>query len=148
VDLFPGYRVAEAVRHPREVFYCPRCDDLRELDDRARSCPTCHADLSKGTTSRGKATCRNCQHRFTLTGLLESPPHHRLFAMEYHCHDCYPSVKGRQFKGADVDDLRRVEKSEAELDALESVLDIPDDEIPIGDETNRLHRWGYHQYRQ
>ena len=25
---------------------------------------------------------------------------------------------------------------------------VPDDEIPKGDETNRLHRWGYRQYRE
>ena len=25
---------------------------------------------------------------------------------------------------------------------------VPDDEIPTGDETNRLHRWGYSRYRQ
>lgn len=25
---------------------------------------------------------------------------------------------------------------------------IPDDEIPSGDETNRLHRWGYRHYRE
>ena len=25
---------------------------------------------------------------------------------------------------------------------------VPDDEIPSGDETNRLHRWGYTRYRE
>lgn len=148
VDLFPGYRVAEAVRHPREVFYCPQCDDLRELDDDSRNCPICDMDLSDGSTSRGKATCRDCGTKFAFAGLLDSPPSHRLFAMEYQCRACYGSMKGRQFKGADTDDLRRVEKAEADLRAIDGVLDIPDDEIPVGDETNRLHRWGYHQYRQ
>ncbi len=33
---------------------------------------------------------------------------------------------------------------------LESVpnLDLPDEVIPLGDETRRLHRWGYRQYRE
>ena len=34
-------------------------------------------------------------------------------------------------------------------DWLEDTLQVrPDDEIPSGDETNRLHRWGYTRYRE
>jgi hypothetical protein len=32
-DLFPGYLLAEAVRHPRNVFACADCTELVELDD-------------------------------------------------------------------------------------------------------------------
>ena len=148
VDLFPGYRVAEAVRHPREVYHCPRCSRLCELDPGSdRRCPDCGFSLAKGNVSRGKATCLNCQHEFVFARFLEAPPVHRLFAVEYQCLRCYESLPGRQFKTPDADDLHRVSLSSARLAASDARFLIPNDEVPHGDETSRLLRWGYSRYR-
>ena len=148
VDLHPGYLVAEAVRHPREVYQCPDCDDLCEIDrDTKPECPRCRLLLDRGNVRRGKAECRSCLTVFPFAAQLATPPEHRLFGIEYQCPTCYPLDPGRQFKSPDQADRDRYETALAMFRDIGDRLPIPDDEIPAGDETNRLHRWGYHRYR-
>ena len=61
--------------------------------------------------------------------------------------DAKPTHKGRFFKRPDADDLDRYDQARVRLQES-SGLPIPDDEIPRGDETDRLHRWGYRRYRE
>ena len=70
-----------------------------------------------------------------------------MFAIEYHCDHCKVHHKGRFFKKPDEEDI--VKHSEAIL-RLEKIKPefVLDDEIPPGDETNRLHRWGYKRYQE
>jgi adenine-specific DNA methylase len=146
--LFPGYLVAEAARHPREVYACPICQRLEEVDPGAQpACSMCGLDLSHGNVSRGKASCITCGHEFRFAERLQSPPAHRPFAIEYNCRHCYTSQPGRQFKAPDEGDLARIARASQQLEAVRVHLPIPDDEIPRGDETDRLHRWGYRRYR-
>jgi hypothetical protein len=70
-----------------------------------------------------------------------------MFAIEYHCSICKPHHRGRFFKKPDDKDLNRYSKAESLWARTESSF-IPDDEIPPGDETDRLHRWGYKKYRE
>ena len=57
------------------------------------------------------------------------------------------SHTGRFFKKPDNLDLAKINEAEILLHNL-SVKFIPDDDILTGVETDRLHRWGYKQYRQ
>jgi hypothetical protein len=68
-------------------------------------------------------------------------------AIEYHCLDCKPKHRGRFFKKPDSEDLARFEEAGKRLKRAQSAM-VPDDPIPPGDETNRLHRWGYTRYRE
>ena len=54
---------------------------------------------------------------------------------------------GRFFKKPDNLDLAKINEAEIFLQNL-TVKFIPDDDILPGVETDRLHRWGYRQYRQ
>jgi len=147
VALFPGLRVAEPVRHPRHVFHCPKCRDLREIERNSRlDCPTCETDLAQGVVKRARATCPECRHEFSFAAHLAAPPAHEMFAIEYHCAACYPNVAGRQFKTPDAADNERVRQA-SERFANATALTIPDAVIPPGDETTRLLRWGYQRYR-
>lgn len=149
VDLFPGLRLAEAVRHPREVYHCPDCNVLREVEKSGEPrCPECDFDLRERSTSRGSTTCRHCGERFKFAPLLEHPPKHRMYGMEYHCESCYRGVKGRQFKTPDADDHARLERASELLGRWRNGLVIPDDAIQPGDETDRLHRWGYKRWNE
>lgn len=148
-DLFPGFRIAEPVRHPNEVFHCPACDTLHEFaPHQPPVCPVQRRDLSVGNVRRGQAECLACGHRFRFANHLDRPPRHRLFGMEYHCSNCYHRQPGRQFKAPDKLDCTRVARAAEELRVQEEHFAIPADEIPAGDETNRLHRWGYRCYRE
>lgn len=148
VSLFPGYRIAESVRHPREVYHCPSCDALCEVSkSKTPQCPNCDHDLGGRQTRSGTAQCAGCDHSFKFGPELSSPPAHRLVAIEYHCTTCYKSIKGRQFKTPDLKDHARVEKADKLLRKLDKKLDLPTDAIPAGDETSRLLRWNYTRYR-
>jgi putative DNA methylase len=58
----------------------------------------------------------------------------------------FRSHQGRFFKKPDAKDLRRFDGSARAWRALETRF-VPDQSIPAGDETDRLHRWGYRHYR-
>ena len=149
VDLHPGYLVAEAIRHPREVYHCPTCESLCEIETGSkRQCPACSRLLENGNTKRGKTECLACGASFPFAPELASPPDHHLFGIEYQCPTCYPGKPGRQFKSPDARDFERAERAAGLFAEIEGTLSIPDDAIPSGDETTRLHRWGYHHYRE
>lgn len=149
VDLFPGLRLAEAVRHPKEVYHCPQCNVLREVKKSEHPrCPECHQDFKERQTQRGRVTCRNCGDNFKFAPLLAHPPKHRMYGIEYRCARCYSQVQGRQFKTPDAEDLARVSLAKQLLEEKREQLLIPDQEIPPGDETARLHRWGYRRWSE
>ena len=145
VRLFPGYLVAEARRHPRNVFFCPNCDHLTETSDRKKpgNCGHCGEPLRLDTPARrGSCSCPSCAKVVRFPDASKGAPGHILYAIEYHCTDCRPSHTGRFFKVPDDDDRRRLVEAEATWSSLK-VSFVPVVEIPTGDETDRLHRWGY-----
>ncbi|MEK6301907.1 MAG: DNA methylase [Acidobacteriota bacterium] len=149
-DLFPGYLLSEDVRHPTNVIVCAACGELNEVEDRKLPgrCCICHLHLrTEAVVSRGKAICPNCEKTHSIPGKPTVPFEHRLFAIEYANPDCAKPHKGRFFKRPDPADLERVEEASRLLAALTPKF-IPDDDIPEGDETTRLHRWGYRRYRE
>jgi len=152
-DLFPGYRLAETERHPRHVLACAGCGALNEYDtpptlEKPGKCTECaHAVHLEGNVSRKKLECRGCRKAFSI-GTFARAPEHRMWAIEYHCARCYKGIAGRQFKRPDRQDLARFKDAERRLSREGSTLPIPDDEIPAGDESDRLHRWGYRRYRE
>ncbi|WP_185702384.1 MULTISPECIES: DUF1156 domain-containing protein [unclassified Desulfovibrio] len=150
MDLFPGYLVAEDVRHPKNVFVCAECGQLTETSDRKNSwlCVHCRAPLPiAGPAKSSRCRCSRCGEETTYPNGTKTPLRHRLFAIEYHCPDCKPKHQGRFFKAPDAEDLAKAAEAENRLAALAPQY-IPDDAIPAGDETTRLHRWGYSHYRE
>ena len=70
-----------------------------------------------------------------------------MFAIEYHCPQCRSHHQGRFFKKPDEDDLAIYAEASSTWGKVNSSF-VPDDVIPHGDETDRLHRWGYTRYRE
>ena len=153
VDLFPGYLLAKNQRHPNYVLICPQCGRLNEVARLASTpgtmrCGYCDSHLvAKGPASGNRCACSHCGHVNTYPDRANGAPKHRLFALEYYCPTCKPGRNGRFFKAPDTQDLARVAEAQAALTQGPQEY-IPDDEIPRGDETDRLHRWGYKAYRQ
>ena len=150
VDLFPGYLLAENRRHPKNVLVCPACGDLNEVDDRKRpgSCTSCTSALQRaGPAGRGRCRCPNCGHDNTYPGDVGRPLGHRMFAIEYYNPHRKARHKGRFFKKPDAEDLARADEAARRWEQL-SPRFVPDEVIPPGDETDRLHRWGYARYRE
>ena len=156
IDLFPSFVIAKNQRHPRHVLVCPACGILNEaerlnglsIDMTCAACGT--ALLVKGPAQRNTCTCSHCGSVNEYPDELQGPPQHRLFALEYYCPACKTSHRGRFFKAPDEQDLLRLREVDERLaQAEQSLADfIPSDPILPGDETARLHRWGYETYRQ
>jgi len=152
VLLFPGYLLAEAVRHPTWVFSCSSCLRLVELDERpatgkAAPCPHCGGPVgAEGPARRGHVQCTKCGHDIAYPGARSQPPHHKMWAIEYHCAHCKPTHRGRFFKSPGVADLESFEGAKQAFGSARDPL-IPPQRIPGGDETTRLLRWGYRRYR-
>ena len=155
LDLFPGYMVATNDRHTHFVLHCPGCKQLVEFErlppkGEGVRCPSCATafDWSGGAAKRNRYKCQ-CGHegRYPAEHRKAGPPRHRLFGLEYHCERCKSEHRGRFFKTADRDDVRRFEMAARERSRRPDLL-CPSDEIPDGDETKRLHRWGYTYYHE
>jgi putative DNA methylase len=150
IDLFPGYLLAADSRHPKNVFICPACGELTEATDRENpgKCSSCASRLKlEGPAKRGHCRCPKCHADNLFPDAQLGPPHHRLFAIEYHCPSCKQSQEGRFFKKPDDRDMEHVLEAGKRWSAMDSKY-VPEDDIPSGDETNRLHRWGYRRYRE
>jgi len=149
-DLFPGYILAKKGRHPTNVIVCRKCGELNEKSDITAlgQCTSCGSDLViEGNAKRNRGVCPHCGFENEYPGLKKYPPKHRMFAIEYHCDNCKKKHKGRFFKKPDQEDLLKYQICEEELVACDHSF-IPDDEIPSGDESDRLHKWNYKYYRE
>lgn len=148
IDLFPGYLLSSDARHPKNVFICSSCGKITETGNRRNPGPCRHCGVSllpSGPAKRNRCRCSHCGAENRFPNARFGPPRHRLFAMEYHCPLCKKSHVGRFFKTPDHQDMKRVAESEVRWSKMQSRF-VPDDNIPSGDETNRLHRWGYRRY--
>ncbi len=149
-DLFPGYLLAENRRHPQNVLICAMCGQLDEVEDRRNPgrCGTCGGALRlHGPAARNRCACPHCGHVNAYPDAAQGAPEHRMVAIEYHCPACMPRHAGRFFKVPDEADLHRYAAAASAWAQLDPQF-VPDDEIPRGDETDRLHRWGYRRYRE
>lgn len=150
IDLFPGYLVSADSRHPSNVFVCANCGELSETNNRKNpgQCRYCSSALIlNGPANRGRCKCSRCGTDNSFHDSELNTPRHRLFAIEYHCPKCKRTHKGRFFKKPDSQDIKHIANVEKKFVSMSTKF-IPDDEIPTGDETNRLHRWGYRYYRE
>jgi putative DNA methylase len=149
-DLFPNHLIAQDVRHTANVFVCGHCGSLFESKDRKHPgpCPCCGKYVPTAyAAGRNRSRCLHCDAQVAYP--VGSPPEHRLFAIEYHVPNSPGNErrKGRLFKASDAEDLAKFAEAEDRLRRMRPRF-IPEDTIPEGDETERLHRWGYRRYRE
>ena len=148
-DLFPGYVLAQNRRHPRYVLVCRSCGELNEVEHREShgGCRACATELRwRGPARRGRCDCPHCGHANAYPGATDGPLNHRMFAIEYYNPQRKAHHKGRFFKKPDANDLARVASATERWHRMRARF-VPDERVPAGDETARLHRWGYFRYR-
>ncbi len=150
IDLFPGYRLAKDQRHPKHVLVCSACGDLNEVNDPKDpgGCQACSSELKlEGPAHRNRCNYPHCGYTNKYPRPENGPLQHRLFAIEYHNPDRKAEHPGRFFKKPDKKDIGRVMVATHRWSEFAPEF-VPEDEIPPGDETDRLHRWGYRYYRE
>lgn len=150
VDLFPSYLIADDTRHPKNILVCTNCGDLNEVSDLKNpgKCGSCKAVLViAGPARRNRCTCPTCGHINSYPQPASGPLRHRMFAIEYYNPRRKSYRAGRFFKKPDAGDLERVDVAARRWQGTVSNF-VPQQEILRGDETDRLHRWGYRYYRE
>ncbi|HEX5411849.1 MAG TPA: DUF1156 domain-containing protein [Terriglobia bacterium] len=150
VALFPGYLLSQNVRHPLNVIVCAFCGNLNEVEstDRPGHCATCAEPLTvEGPARRGRCQCPYCHRENVFPRPKEGPLGHRLIALEYYSPTRRKCHKGRFFKKPDAKDFARFSRAESLWQQMSPEF-VPDQPIPAGDETGRLHRWGYQHYKE
>jgi adenine-specific DNA methylase len=149
IDLFPGYLVAQNIRHPKNVLVCPTCGELCEVEDRHQpgNCRSCNSALRvSGPAKRNRCPCALCGYVNRYPRPEAGVPRHRMFAIEYYNPRRKNGHFGRFFKKPDSRDLERAATAVASWQDLTPQF-VPEHRVPAGDETDRLHRWGYNLYR-
>jgi len=149
LDLFPGYLVAQNIRHPKNVLVCPTCGELCEVADRHQpaKCRSCKSTVRlAGPAKRNRCSCPNCGYLNRYPRPEAGVPRHRMFAIEYYNPRRKNAHLGRFFKKPDSRDLERAAAAAARWQALTPRF-VPEQSVPAGDETDRLHRWGYNRYQ-
>ena len=148
-DLFPGYLIADDTRHPSNVLVCAECGELNEVSNMKQpgKCSSCRRLLvERGPAKRNRCACPSCRHVNAYPRKASGPLRHRMFAIEYYNPCRKEGHVGRFFKKPDAKDLARAKKASSRWRAIEPRF-VPRQEILPGDETDRLHRWGYTHYR-
>ncbi len=150
IDLFPGYLLADDTRHRCNVLVCPDCGELNEVADAKNPgvCSHCHTTLRlAGPAHRNRCLCKSCGAVASYPRKSGGPLGRRLFAIDYANPRRRGEYVGRLFKRPDANDIARCATADARVKALTAQF-IPEQAIPIGDESDRLHRWGYRFYRE
>lgn len=150
IDLFPGHLLADDSRHPKNVLVCWSCGGLNEVESikSPGTCRDCSEALRvEGPARRGRCACPRCGAENAYPRPEAGPPRHRMFAIEYYNPSRRERRKGRFFKKPDAADLARYREAEDRWRATAPRF-VPTQAIPRGDETDRLHRWGYDEYRE
>ena len=148
VLLSPGFLLSKDARHPLNVLICGGCGALNEVADtrHAGFCKICNTTLLvDGPAKRGTCSCRQCGHANTYPHPYKGPPRHRLVAIEYYNPARRHHHRGRFFKKPDASDLEHYQQAEERWSSF-SPRFVPDQKILPGDESDRLHRWGYERY--
>ncbi len=150
IDLFPNYRLAKDQRHPKHVLVCSVCGNLNEVSDPQDrgGCQACSSELKlEGPARRNRCNCPHCGYTNKYPRPETGPLQHRLFAIEYHNPERKAQHPGRFFKKPDKKDIGQVMAATHRWSEFAPEF-VPEDEILPGDETDRLHRWGYRYYRE
>ena len=148
-DLFPGYLLSQDKRHPKNVIICSICGELCEVSDckNLGHCPECSTALRlDGPARRNRCNCPQCGRSNQYPTPLAGAPQHRMVAIEYYCSQCKGQHKGRFFKKPDALDLAQYDEAKSVWKHIRP-SHVPSDNIPNGDETDRLLKWGYKKYR-
>lgn len=150
VALFPSYLLSQDARHPLNVLVCSSCGNLNEAEnaDHPGRCATCAEPLTvEGPARRGRCECPYCRRKNVFPRPQEGPLRHRLIALEYYNPARRKCHKGRFFKKPDAKDFERFGRAQSLWQQMSAKF-VPDQPIPAGDETGRLHRWGYQHYKE
>jgi putative DNA methylase len=154
VSLFPRYILRNKRKTTPAVIYCPndecesRIIELNREIEETETCPSCDTEFDPrdGSYGYGKYTCSNGHKHDVKETLqrLDEAPKFKYFALHYR------GANGeKKFKEPDIEDQQKIQSIRSYYDTHEDELLIPDQRIPVGDETNRIvNNYNYKHFKE
>ena len=130
---------------------CPECGEVYEhnfKEDGPAKCPSCDfeiADPKEGYVDHGTFKCRKCGEEHVVSDYTEEngyPKATKLIAIEYYC----PHCKGHGYKKIEDADQVLYDEACTEYRRRKDELPIPDQDIPVGYNTNQILNHGYKKF--
>jgi putative DNA methylase len=130
---------------------CPDCGEVYEhnfKENGAAVCPSCGRIIkspTEGNIDHGKFICPECGEEEILSNYTEDsgyPFATKLIAIEYYC----PKCGAHGYKRIDAKDEALYEEACNEYEKLKSHLPIPNQDIPVGYNTNQILNHGYKKF--
>lgn len=151
VKLFTSFVLAQK----KGIFtlVCPVCGEVFEHDFKNNGnakCPTCSNIIKNpkdGYVKQGKYFSDDYKNGISLTDFDSSsgyPFKTDLIAMEYHC----PHCNSHGYKKTEIKDIELYEKACDVYDEIKDSLPIPQQDIPIGYNTNQIRNHGYTMFKE
>lgn len=147
-QLFSSFIIA----YKKEEFtvVCPKCGKLKKtkLRDGKYTC-SCGWELLSPKDSyikSGVFTCPDCGESKVLSDYKEDsgyPFKTQIVAIEY----CCPHCGAHDYKAPDKYDFELINKARQDFRKIEQNLPIPDQLIPVGNNTNQILNHGYKRFR-
>lgn len=136
----------------KDVFtlVCPECGEVFEHNFKENGEAKCKCGYviknpSMGYVNHGVFKCDKCGEQKTVSDFTSDegyPQETERIAIEYYC----PSCKSHGYKKFDDDDEALYKKACADFDELKGSLPIPDQDIPVGYNTNQILNHGYKKF--
>lgn len=153
VNLFKNYKLGAHKSTSPAAVYCPNTDCShrvislnREIQD-IETCPECETefDPNDGNYGRGKYICSNGHKHDVKETLqrLDERPVFDTYALKFKT-----AGGAEKFKSLDDTDHQTLQNVKSEYQRLKDDLPVPDQKIPVGDETNRIvNNYNYERFR-
>ena len=148
-ELYSNYVLA--LKGQMFTLVCPDCGEVYEHNFKENGparCPNCNRvinDPKEGSVTHGRFQCKKCGEDRLISEYAEEdgyPLSTKLIAIEYYC----PHCKGHGYKKIDEADVQLYNSACNEYDRIKDTLPIPDQDIPVGYNTNQMRNHGYKKF--
>lgn len=148
-ELYSNYVLA--LKGQVFTLVCPDCGEVYEHNFKEKGtayCPCCKKairDPKEGKVNHGKFHCEKCGEDTVISEYTKAdgyPSSTKLVAIEYYC----PHCNEHGYKRVETADVELYEEACSEYDKVKELLPIPDQDIPIGYNTNQILNHGYKKF--
>lgn len=140
-----------ALKKDKFTLVCPECGDVFKHNFKEDGVAICKCGYKienpqKGFVNHGKFKCDKCgdEHIVSEYTVEEGYPlKTEIIALEYYC----PHCQSHDYKKVDKSDIQLYQDACNEFDKLEYELPIPQQDIPVGYNTNQILNHGYRKFK-
>lgn len=142
IMLFPTATLTNIkTKNFQNISVCPKCYEINSIKEEIINC-SC-GNIYRYDTKIIERRKIKCPHCGNIQKTDKKPENFKIFAIQYY----NPETNERGYKKADIYDIKKFEEAEKLYSELNTQIYVPDEDIPYGDETERLIKNGYKKWK-